>query len=795
MKQTGSQNRSRVTGGRPKGRLMAAALLLTVAFMGIVPATSSAVDPSFVPVLIAGGGVLGHGTDGDSAVCVSAPGCAGEAVGRIMYPIGMAVHPTSGEFFFSQGSLESASDLPNNFYRSIRRIKPDGTLQTVVGDNLQVSECKSNCDGEVDTSKQQLRTPGHMVFNSNGSALYVLDGENGVREVTFAGNPPLPTTISTRTYTSHPDIADLKLVTGGLAIDGDGSLYFGARFEPLRLSVMKLTSTGALTELISSVAGKAPTMKRGQGQFNGPLDVKVVGDDLYVLYDNKLIRTDLDGTLEAEYTLQAEYILPTQIHYKSFAVVGGTVYVGRTGLGFKKIDGEGTILSFSDDASTSVAASPTLTPFIGTTAGTTFSFNTDRSQIELTGPRSMMVHNGGLYISDMKADSKFIEFSVILALMPPPVISPATQIVSGQVGTAIAASTGFTESNFSGAVTYSSETLPAGLTLDSDTGVISGTPTAVSTATVTITATGATSGTATATVTFAISAAPTPPAPAEIVPPAPAEIVPPAPETTAPPTTAAPGNAPTLVSADNQTALTRTPGSATALVNGQPVEVEVRSLADSTGAQTAPEDRSPEQVAELQQAAVAVTDRLAAVAGGDIGIEVIATDTGAELSGVFPDMNIPVEDVIVVDVGESATLFAARSPSGDIIKVQPGAVLEVTPEGEVAVIAYGLPVGDQVELVLMSTPTLLGTFIVDASGAIEILANIPDAIGSGDHTLVVASPNVQASLGLTVSDLTQPSAMELPATGTSPANGLVIIMLAMGGLLVLATRRRNMRID
>jgi uncharacterized repeat protein (TIGR02059 family) len=281
--------------------------------------------------------------------------------------------------------------------------------------------------------------------------------------------------------------------------------------------------------------------------------------------------------------------------------------------------------------------------------------------------------------------------------------------------------------------------------------------------------------------------------------PAPVVIVPPVPETTAPPapTTTAPGNVPTLVSADNQAALTRTPGSATALVNGQPVEVEVFALADSAGAQTAPEDRTPEQVAELQQAAEAVAERLAAVAGGDIGIEVIATDTGAELSGVFPDRNVPVEDVIVVDVGESATLFAARSASGDIIEVQPGAVLEVTPEGEVAVIAYGLPVGDQVELVLMSTPTLLGTFIVDANGAIETLANIPDAIGSGDHTLVVASPNVQASLGLKVSDLTgsgagaQSSERTLPAAGSSPASGPVIILLAMGGLLVLAARRRR----
>jgi LPXTG-motif cell wall-anchored protein len=177
--------------------------------------------------------------------------------------------------------------------------------------------------------------------------------------------------------------------------------------------------------------------------------------------------------------------------------------------------------------------------------------------------------------------------------------------------------------------------------------------------------------------------------------------------------------------------------------------------------------------------------------GGDSGIAVVETETGAELEGVFPDTNVPVEDVIVVDIDESATLFAARDQNGDIIEVQPGAILEVTAEGEVAVLAYGLPVGDEVELVIMSTPTLLGTYIVDESGSIETRANMPDTIGSGDHTLVVASPNVQAALGLKIADTTAPVATTLPATGSNAATPIVIVLLALGSLLALTTRRRR----
>ena len=89
-----------------------------------------------------------------------------------------------------------------------------------------------------------------------------------------------------------------------------------------------------------------------------------------------------------------------------------------------------------------------------------------------------------------------------------PSLSPTSQTISGSVNGAISNSSTITASNFTGAVTYAvtSGSLPAGLALNSSTGVISGTPTASSSSTITVTGTGATAGSSTTSVTFAIAA-------------------------------------------------------------------------------------------------------------------------------------------------------------------------------------------------------------------------------------------------------------------------------------------------
>ncbi len=253
------------------------------------------------------------------------------------------------------------------------------------------------------------------------------------------------------------------------------------------------------------------------------------------------------------------------------------------------------------------------------------------------------------------------------------------------------------------------------------------------------------------------------------------------------------GTGPSLVTSANQSALTAMPGKASVLVNGVAVTPQILSASGLSAAQTNPEERTPAQIRELQQTATLIENRLDAVAGGESGISVVRTDSGAALSGIFSGTRVPIEDVVVVSASNTATLFAARDIRGNVIEVKPGAVIEVDPNGDVAVQAYGLRAGEGVELVVMSTPRLLGKFTVSSNGTIKTTAKLPSVIGNGNHTLVVASPSVKASLGLKLVK----SKGNLPVTGTSTSamTSLAVLLLASGAyvMLFVVCRRRNNR--
>jgi hypothetical protein len=246
---------------------------------------------------------------------------------------------------------------------------------------------------------------------------------------------------------------------------------------------------------------------------------------------------------------------------------------------------------------------------------------------------------------------------------------------------------------------------------------------------------------------------------------------------------------PTLVTSANQAALTATPGKASVLVNGVAVTPQIVTASNSAAAKSDPAQRTPEQVRELQQAATTIETRLDTIAGGDSGVSVVRTDTGAVMTGIFSGTRVPVEDVVVVNAADTATLFAARDVRGNIVEVKPGAVLEVASNGDVAVQAFGLTPGESVELVVMSTPTLLGNYTVDAKGTIKTTAKLPATIGTGNHSLVVASPSVKASLGLKLLK----SSASLPVTGsitTDLSNWAVAVFLS-GAYVMLVSRSRR----
>ena len=372
----------------------------------------------------------------------------------------------------------------------------------------------------------------------------------------------------------------------------------------------------------------------------------------------------------------------------------------------------------------------------------------------------------------------------------PPAMSPSTQTVSGTAGVTISPTTAFTTTRFVGSVSYSvtSGTLPAGLLLDSSTGVISGTPSAASSATLTITASDGTQS-ATSSVVFSIAPAP---APTTTIAPTTTTIAGAEGATTiVTPSSAPVVVGPVLVNQSNQSALTRPPGAARVLINGTPVAVDVVNLADNPAAREEPNQRTPGQVKALQDAAKSLVNDLNSVAGTATGLSVVSTGTGAEVKGIFDNKRVPIENVVVVKTPDTATVFAALDPNGGVVEVQPGAVLEVGNDGEVGVLAFGLTPGDNVELVIMSTPTLLGKYRVDETGKVRTRSQLPDGIDAGNHTLVMATSSVKASLGLKVAkSATLRSSASLPATGSDTDPMLAFILIGAGVAVALLTRRR-----
>ena len=255
-------------------------------------------------------------------------------------------------------------------------------------------------------------------------------------------------------------------------------------------------------------------------------------------------------------------------------------------------------------------------------------------------------------------------------------------------------------------------------------------------------------------------------------------------------TTTAPANVPTLVNSSNQSQLTQQPGSATAIVNGQPVTPTLETPADLPAAQVDPEDRSPAQVQSLQNAADDLVTQLNQSAGGNSGLAVVDSPTGANLTGLL-SVPVPIENTVLVEASNKSTLFAALNQDGSVTEVKPGALIEVLGNGQVGVVATGLTPGETVEFVVMSTPTLLGSYSVAANGTIKTQTALPSGIGLGNHTLVLASPTVQASLGLKV------SASSLPATGVQSSRGplTAALWLLVGGAFVAVVRRRRLIVD
>lgn len=239
-----------------------------------------------------------------------------------------------------------------------------------------------------------------------------------------------------------------------------------------------------------------------------------------------------------------------------------------------------------------------------------------------------------------------------------------------------------------------------------------------------------------------------------------------------------------------------------AMVDGQPVAAEATRV-DIPAAAVPPAQRTPEQVAAVQAAgADLVTAFNEGVENTQVTVE--NTQTGAELRGLLVDREdssievpVPVEDVVLVTATDTKVLLAGADDDGQPVTV-PSGVLEVTDGGLVAAVVNGFDAGTPGEIVLLSTPRLMGTFITGDTGGHRGQYELPADIEPGEHTVVLTTGDRTVALGVIVAgenneSETTPTTPEaesvtLPATGTNTPWWIVVFVIA--GTALLGVRRR-----
>jgi hypothetical protein len=412
------------------------------------------------------------------------------------------------------------------------------------------------------------------------------------------------------------------------------------------------------------------------------------------------------------------------------------------------------------------------------------------------------------------------------------VMVPGSITVNAVQGTPVNLLTVFSVSSQGPGVSYTvtTGTLPAGLGLDSATGIVTGTPAASGTSSVTLRATLG-SATAIADVEFVIAGAPvtttttttTLPAVTTTTTTLPAGTTTTTPVTTAPATTSTSlpeatgggvsptttttpttATAPTttvpvskLVTPQRQEQLTASNGGAKILIGGALVEVSLTQVSNALR-EVPVNERTAEQMRELRSVASSLVSQVQALIGGN-GSSPISwreTSRGAVIIGLVTDpitgekVDIPVEHVVLIR-GGGLLLMVAGSDGSEPARIGPDGVLEISQGGVVSVLAYGLQPGVTGEVVVMSKPRLLSQFAVSDDGGASAHATLPLNLEIGEHTVVVTVGGEAAALGFRI--VNDESEFGLPTTGFE--SELVVnwsLALVVAGLFSLAIRRRNL---
>lgn len=183
--------------------------------------------------------------------------------------------------------------------------------------------------------------------------------------------------------------------------------------------------------------------------------------------------------------------------------------------------------------------------------------------------------------------------------------------------------------------------------------------------------------------------------------------------------------------------------------------------------------------------------RDAAQVGAPSG-SVAPTPTATTPATTAPPASPPTSAVSVANVATTTTT-TLPPPALAVVKALPKASTPIVNDtaistGEAITVSFGgFTPFEYVQLIVASTPKVIGAGFANAQGVVTISGNLPANLSSGNHTLAVYAPasGIGFSQPITVSQAT------LPATGLDDQSLLSVLslFLLVGGVALRRTRR------
>ena len=174
--------------------------------------------------------------------------------------------------------------------------------------------------------------------------------------------------------------------------------------------------------------------------------------------------------------------------------------------------------------------------------------------------------------------------------------------------------------------------------------------------------------------------------------------------------------------------------------------------------------------------------------GNGTDVEVILAPT------LVVDLNGRVGPMPVTSAPSSSTTVvpSVAVPSESVVNALPVAAQPLSTKtsfvagGEVAITSGGFTPLELVQLIVASTPQLMGSSYANAQGVVTLTGSVPRDLSAGAHSLVVYAPG--SGIGFRQSIVV--TSLALPATGNGSTPLMVALVVMLVGVVIAVMKRR-----